>query len=170
MLESHANPETAKPVIRKSGVSMTWRSGTLAALAVAALLSACGGSGARSPEAVARAWSAALNRSDDDSAAKLFAPGAEIVQDDALVLHTHAQAVAWNASLPCGGTITRVVHERQRDQVLVVFKLKERPGHRCDAPGQDAAALFQVDRGKIVLWHQTAPPGTATTTPSEAPV
>jgi hypothetical protein len=42
--------------------------------------------------------------------------------------------------------------------VLVVFDLTERPHHQCDAPGAQAAALFQVDHGKIVLWHQTAVP------------
>ncbi|MGZ4289933.1 MAG: hypothetical protein ACXVQZ_04880, partial [Gaiellaceae bacterium] len=70
----------------------------------------------------------------------------------------------WNAALPCGGSVTRV--ERQgKNQVLLVFRLKERPGHRCDAPGADAAAVFQVEQGKIVLWRQTPPPGEAPTSP-----
>jgi limonene-1,2-epoxide hydrolase len=128
-----------------------------AILACAAALTACGGQKPRSAEAVARAWSAALNRADDEAAAALFAPSAEIVQNGALVLRTRAEAVAWNAALPCGGRITRVLAERS-DQVLVVFRLTERPGHRCDAPGVDAAAVFRVERGKIVLWHQTPPP------------
>jgi hypothetical protein len=33
-----------------------------------------------------------------------------------------------------------------------------RPDHRCDAEGQQAAALFEVENGQIVLWHQTAVP------------
>jgi hypothetical protein len=142
----------------------------LAILALLAAVTACGTRRSPSPEAVARAWSAALNRADDESAARLFAPAAEIVQGGELVLRTHADAVRWNATLPCGGTITRVVHEQRPDEVLVVFKLRERPGHRCDAPGQDAAAVFQVEHGKIVLWHQTPPPGAATTTPENVPV
>ena len=143
---------------------------SLGIVAVLATLAACGGSGSRSPEAVARAWSAALNKADDEGAAKLFAPSAEIVQNGELVLRTHADAVAWNAALPCGGTITRVVHEQRSDQVLIVFKLKDRPGHRCDAPGQAAAAVFQVERGKIVLWHETPPPGEVPTSPGGGPV
>jgi len=139
-------------------------------LAVLAVSTACGGHSANSPETVARAWSAALDRSDNADAAKLFAPYAEIVQNRELVLRTQADAIAWNAALPCGGRITRVVHEARDDQVLVVFELEERPGHRCDAPGQDAAAVFQVAHGKIVLWHQTLPPGEAPAPPGGAPV
>ncbi|HET7129967.1 MAG TPA: nuclear transport factor 2 family protein [Gaiellaceae bacterium] len=129
----------------------------VAILAAAVLLTACGGHADRSPEAVARAWSAALNRSDDEAAAKLFAPRAAVIQDGELVLRTERAAVRWNASLPCGGRITRVL-EQHEDQVLVVFRLKERPGHRCDAPGLDAAAVFRVEHGKIVLWQQTNVP------------
>ena len=125
-------------------------------LAVSAL-TACGGSAPRSPEAVARAWSAALNHADNEAAARLFAPSAEIVQTGELVLRTHTDAVNWNASLPCGGRITKV-ERRGAHEVLVVFRLQDRPGHRCDAPGQDAAAVFRVEDGKIVLWHQTTPP------------
>jgi limonene-1,2-epoxide hydrolase len=126
-------------------------------LAVAAL-AACGGHGSRSPESVARAWSAALGRNDNESAARLFADDAKVVQDGELDLRDHAEAVQWNAMLPCGGTITSVTAQSKTD-VLVVFKLTERPQHRCDGPGTRAAALFRVRDGKIVLWHQTqAPP------------
>jgi limonene-1,2-epoxide hydrolase len=128
-----------------------------AILACAVSLAACGGHAPRSADAVARAWSAALDKSDDTAAASLFAPSAIVVQDGELVLRTRAEAVTWNAALPCGGRITRIVHERS-DQVLVVFRLTERPGHTCDAPGSDAAAVFRVEHGKIVLWHQTGVP------------
>jgi hypothetical protein len=121
------------------------------------MLTACGGHKERSPEAAARAWSAALNRAHDGAAADLFAPNAEVIQNGRLVLQTHRDAVRWNASLPCGGRITRVVRQR-KDQVLVVFRLTERPGHRCDAPGLAAAAIFRVEHGKIVSWEQTVPP------------
>ncbi len=122
-------------------------------------LAACGGSSSHSPGAVARAWSAALDRSDDGAAASLFASGARIVQNGELTLSDHAAAVAWNAGLPCGGRITSITR-RSPYEVLVVFRLTERPGHHCDAPGQSAAALFRVVGGKIVLWHQTPSPAT----------
>jgi limonene-1,2-epoxide hydrolase len=129
----------------------------VAILVAVVALTACGSRDTPSPESVARAWSAALDRSDHEAAAKLFARSAKVIQDGELVLHTHADAVAWNAALPCGGRITRVIRQA-KDQVLVVFRLTERPGHRCDGPGQDAAAVFRVERGKIVLWHQTQVP------------
>src|SRR6266550_907439 len=51
---------------------------TLALLFVA-VLAGCG-STPPSPESVVRAWSQELNTGDNEDAAKLFAPGAEIVQ------------------------------------------------------------------------------------------
>ncbi|MGH3002930.1 MAG: hypothetical protein ACRDM1_09785 [Gaiellaceae bacterium] len=128
-----------------------------AILLTALALTACGSHRPRSPEDVARSWSAALDRGDDEGAARLFADGAEVVQGEALTLRTHADAVRWNAALPCGATILSVT-KRSPTDVLVVFRLDERPRHACDGPGQRAAALFRVRAGKIVLWHQTPVP------------
>ena len=126
---------------------------------VVVALTACGGHSS-SPESVARAWSAALNRNDNEAAAKLFAPDAQVVQEGVLTLHSHRDAVHWNASLPCGGRIASM--ERQADdEVLVIFHLNGRPGHQCDGPGDDAAALFTVVHGKIVIWHETTVPSNA---------
>jgi hypothetical protein len=132
----------------------------LAILVAALALTACGGHDSPSAESVARAWSAALDRSDDEAAANLFAPGAEVIQSEETVLANHADAVTWNAGLPCGGRIEKVIH-RASDEVIVVFGLDERPRHTCDAPGAEAAAIFRVEHGKIVLWHQTVPPDEA---------
>jgi hypothetical protein len=131
-------------------------------LALVATLAACGGRPARSPEATARAWSAALNASDNERAGRQFADAAEIVQNGELVLRTHRDAVRWNAALPCGGRILHVVRQ-SKNEVLVVFRLTERPGHICDAPGEKAAAVFRVEHGKIVMWQQVEPPGEAPT-------
>jgi limonene-1,2-epoxide hydrolase len=128
----------------------------------AVVLTSCG-SHADSPADVVRAWSAALDRNDNEGAARLFRDGSTIVQNGELTLATHADAVRWNAALPCGGTIV-FLEQRSRDEVLAVFKLRERPQHRCDAPGTEAAALFRVHGGKIELWHQTdVPPVTGAT-------
>jgi limonene-1,2-epoxide hydrolase len=132
----------------------------VAILALTILLAACGGHASRSVDDTARAWSAALNNADNQAAANLFAPNTEIIQDGAIVLQTHRDAVRWNAGLPCGGRITRVVRQ-SKNQVLVVFRLTDRPGHHCDAPGLKAAAVFRVEHGKIVLWRQTVPPDEA---------
>jgi limonene-1,2-epoxide hydrolase len=129
----------------------------LAALVVLVVLVGCGAKKPASPEQVARDWSAALDRNDNEAAARLFDTGAQVVQNTEFVFSTHADAVRWNAALPCGGKITSVSHPNATD-VLVVFTLENRPQHACDAPGQQAAALFRVRGGKIVLWHQTASP------------
>ncbi len=127
----------------------------------AVLLAGCGGTKSPSPESVVRAWSAALDRNDNEAAGRLFAGGATIVQGGSIHLETHADAVRWNAELPCGGHIESL-RRRAGGDVLVIFTLQERPQHRCDAPGTKTAALFTVKDGKIVLWHQTdVPPDAA---------
>jgi hypothetical protein len=122
-------------------------------LVSAAVLAGCG-STPPSPESVVRAWSQELNTGDNNDAAKLFAPGAKIVQArTTLRLDTQAQAVAWNAALPCSGRIVSIT--TSGDVTRATFILGDRPQHKCDGPGQKATAIFRVRKGKIVLWHQT---------------
>jgi hypothetical protein len=139
------------------------RTFVLALLAATALVAGCGGHAAASPESVARAWSKAINTGDNEAAAHLFARGAVVIQGEQIVLQTLADAVAWNAGLPCAGRITDLVVDG--DRVTVTFVLGQRPGQLCGGPGQTAAAIFTVRRGKIVLWHQIAPPGENGTAP-----
>jgi limonene-1,2-epoxide hydrolase len=128
----------------------------LALLAAALLLPGCGSS-PPSAESVVRAWSQALNTDDNERAADLFAPGAEVVQPgQVLKLQTHADAVAWNAALPCAGRIVSITTSGQT--ATATFQLADRRKSRCDGPGQRATAIFRVVKGKIVLWHQTASP------------
>jgi limonene-1,2-epoxide hydrolase len=123
-------------------------------LVSAAVLAGCG-STPPSPESVVRAWSQELNTGDNNDAAKLFAPGAKIVQaQTTLRLYTQAQAVAWNAALPCSGRIVSIT--TSGDVTRATFILGDRPQHKCDGPGQKATAIFRVRKGKIVLWHQTS--------------
>lgn len=129
--------------------------------AAAALIVAAVGAQAafavRTPARVARAWSAALNANDNERAARLFAPGARVIQPGVDVpLTSHRLAVAFNASLPCGGRIVSIrVHG---NRATATFVLGERPKHRCDGPGEKAAAIFTVVRGKIVRWQQIPVP------------
>ena|SRR5690242_12715180 len=109
-----------------------------------------------SPPAIVRRWSEALNANDNEAAAALFARGARVVQPGVDVKLTPQLAVAFNASLPCAGKITRM--QRNGNRVVATFLLGERPKHRCDAPGQKAAALFVIRNGLIVLWKQVAVP------------
>jgi limonene-1,2-epoxide hydrolase len=130
----------------------------LVAILLGALaLTACGDKKTASASEVVRAWSAALDRDDNEQAARLFADGAQIIQNGEATLATHADALRWNAALPCGARISHL-EAGSKNQVLAVFQLEERPHHRCDANGSQAATLFEVEHGRIVLWHQTAVP------------
>ena len=108
-----------------------------------------------------RAWSAAVNANRNNDAADLFAKDANVVQGDELVLHTHADAVRWNAALPCAGKVESVT-TRSGGDLLVTFTLAVRPKHTCDGPGDEAAAIFRIAHGKIELFHQTDVPGAGT--------
>ncbi len=126
----------------------------LTALAVLAL-AGCG-SGTPSPESVVRAWSEAVNSEDNASAARLFAEGAQVIQGtDIRRLRTFEEARTWNEGLPCSGRILAL--EVQGAVVRATFLLGNRGRTRCDGPGQRARALFRVEHGKIVLWHQLDP-------------
>jgi hypothetical protein len=108
------------------------------------------------PAAIVREWSRDLNANENERAAALFAPHARVIQGPVDVRLTPRLALAFNASLPCAGKI--VALEVHGERVVATFLLGHRPQHRCDGPGQRAAAVFVVHRGKIVLWEQIAVP------------
>jgi limonene-1,2-epoxide hydrolase len=118
-------------------------------------LAACGGT-TRSPADVVRAWSDAINANDNARAAALFARDAKVIQSGELVLHSRADARRWNAALPCAGHVDSL--RASGGRVTATFTLGERARHTCDAPGRQAAAVFEIRGGKIVLWHQIAVP------------
>jgi limonene-1,2-epoxide hydrolase len=124
---------------------------SLAALAALLLGSA------PTPAQVVREWSRDLNANRNAAAARLFAPGARVVQAGFQVrLTTKALRIAFNDSLPCAGRIVRL--QVRGERVTATFVLGERPRHRCDGPGLKAAALFVVRDGRIVLWKQVPVP------------
>jgi len=133
--------------------SLPMKRTALVGLALLLVGAACGGSGS-SPRAVVLAWSKALNADDNERAASLFAPGAAIVQGGRLVyLHTHRDALVWNARLPCAGRIVSL--RTSGSAVTATFRLHDRKRGRCgDPPGAEAIALLVVEHGKIVLWDQ----------------
>lgn len=133
-----------------------------AALLAGGGAAACGGDDEPTAEEVVRGWSTALNAGDDERAAGYFAVGARVIQGGAARrLADREAAVRFNRSLPCSGRIVRLTREANR--VTAVFVLGERPGRRCDGPGERAAAIFGVQDGEIVLWHQVPPPATPPT-------
>ena len=136
---------------------MVRRLSVLGAVLAVAAAGAAGAGAVQKPAAVVRAWSAALNETRHEAAARLFAPGARVLQPGFDVrLISHNLALLFNQGLPCAGRITRM--DVKGNQVVATFVLGERPKHHCDAPGIKAAALFVVRNGKIVLWQQVAVP------------
>jgi limonene-1,2-epoxide hydrolase len=127
------------------------------AVAAAGSGAAIGATQAASPAQVVRAWSHALNLNHSAAAAALFAPNAHVVQPGVdAVLTSRALATAFNAALPCAGRVIALTVQGNR--ATATFILGHRPQHRCDGPGQKAAALFVVRNGKIVLWQQVPVP------------
>jgi limonene-1,2-epoxide hydrolase len=105
------------------------------------------------PAAVVRAWSAALERDDNEAAASLFAKNAVVSQNGlSLVLFSHRIAVLWNSGLPCTGRIVRITVKK--NVADAIFVLGNRHSSKCDAPGARARAAFTVRNGKIVRWAQ----------------
>ena len=168
----------------------------LAALAVgltALGVAACGGDDARTvtvaPQAAAppsstvhaeapaaatrviRAWSDTLRRGDVRGAARYFAlPSIVQIQPggDQARITRRRQAIAFNFILPCGARLLRA--ERDGRYVNALFRLTERPGATCDAPGGTARTAFLIRDGKIVEWRRTPDkPGDDAADRSEGP-
>jgi len=69
-------------------------------------------------------------------------------------LNTQAEAIAWNAALPCSGRIVSI--KSNGNTTRATFILGDRQKSKCDGPGKRATAIVRVKNGKIVLWYQTS--------------
>ena len=137
----------------------------LAAIAVAG----CGGNGGSSSDSealpgghesvqVVEDWVNTLAAGDVDAAADYFAlPSVAENGGTALTLHTHADAVAFNRSLPCGAKLVRA--RPSGGAITATFKLTERPGGDCGSgTGLLARTAFVIRDGKIVEWRRLPNP------------
>jgi len=104
------------------------------------------------------AWSGRLNANDNAGVARLFAVPAIIRQGNLVYrLTTREQLTIWHDGLPCGGTISRITIRGRF--ATAVFTLGLRKGHTCEGLGMEAAARFEIVKGKIRSWTQVAVPG-----------
>ena len=104
---------------------------------------------------VIRAWSDTLRGGDEIAAARYFAgPSIVQIQPGEPVYHItqRAQAIAFQAVLPCGARLLRA--ERDGRYVNALFRLTMRPGATCDAPGATARTDFVIRHGKIAEWRR----------------
>jgi SnoaL-like domain len=125
-------------------------------LAVLALAAAgCGGGDhASSPAEVVRAWSAAVNRGDNEAAAALFGARVRFVAGDyQTVLRTHAEALRFNRAIGWCGPILRMA--RTGGEIVAQFSLASRPNGHCERGGRERGSVaFRVRDGKIVFFDQ----------------
>lgn len=111
---------------------------------------------------VIAAWADAVRRGDVDRAARSFALPAIVSQGRAYRLRSAEQVRAFNASLPCGA---RLVYVQQNGRYVVgTFRLVDRAGSKCDAPGALARVAFVFRGRRFSEWRQVpdargAPPG-----------
>jgi hypothetical protein len=110
----------------------------------------------RQMKAIVHAWSDRLNAGDNVGVAHLFKLPAIVIQSDAYLFHTYKQLAEWHSLLPCAGHITSIVVKGRF--ATAVFRLGNRKGSPCDAPGALAAARFEIVDGKIVAWQQIPVP------------
>lgn len=151
----------------------------LAALATAtALLFSCGGDDGDEPArieghesvAVIQAWVETLSTGDVEGAADYFAlPSVAQNGTSPITLRTHADAVAFNRSLPCGATLLRA---RPRDRfIAATFRLIERPGGECGTgTGRLARTAFVIRGGKIAQWRRLPDPRPENQRPGGEPI
>ena len=109
---------------------------------------------------VIEGWVDTLASGDVDGAADYFAlPSVAENGSAAVTLRTHADAVAFNRSLPCGA---RLVKARPAGRYIdATFRLTDRPGGDCGTgTGLLARTAFVIQKGKITLWRRLPnPPG-----------
>jgi hypothetical protein len=104
------------------------------------------------------AWIAALTAGDTDAAADFFAIPS-VAQNGPLQvrIENHADAVAFNESLPCGAEV--VAAETSGEKTIATFELSERPGGGCGTgAGGKARTSFVIENGKIVEWWRLGDP------------
>ena len=107
---------------------------------------------------VIAAWIAALTAGDTESAADYFAIPS-VAQNGPLEvrIRDHADAVAFNESLPCGAEVIEA--ETSGEKTIATFELSERPGGGCGpGAGGTARTSFVIENGKIVEWWRLNDP------------
>lgn len=111
------------------------------------------------PEAVrvVRAWVDRLRRGDVKGSARTFAVPS-VVQNgpETFRLGSRRAVELWLTGLPCGARLVRT--DVQAAYVVGVFRLTNRPGRRCDAPGELAATAFLIRGRRILEWRRVALP------------
>jgi hypothetical protein len=123
---------------------------------LAVVAAGCGGSSHRTTSSaqVVRAWSAAVNRGDDEAAAALFGSKVVFVAGDyRTVLRSRDEALAFNRAIGWCGPIVRLA--RDDGEVVAQFSLASRSSGHCERGGRERGSVaFRIRDGKIVFFDQ----------------
>ncbi|MGE5690191.1 MAG: hypothetical protein ACM33B_06510 [Pseudomonadota bacterium] len=123
----------------------------LAVLSVAAALTGCGGD-EPSAEGVVRAWAESVRLGHVEAAARLLAPGAEVIDGDRrLVLRTEGDALRYSRREACAGAVVRI--EEEGGTVEAEFDVGPASLAHCEGAVRERA-LFRVRDGKITFLHR----------------
>jgi hypothetical protein len=106
--------------------------------------------------AIVKGWTDALRHGDVDRAVSYWAVPATVANPQPVRLLTRRAVRFFNSSLPCGAKLLSV--KRDANYVLATFRLVNRPGKKCDAPGVRARTAFLLRGGKIVQWIRAPDP------------
>jgi hypothetical protein len=111
-------------------------------------------------------WIEALSDGDTEAAGGYFAIPSTVENVSVLTkLETADDAIAFNESLPCGGTL--VAAKTTGDFTTATFELTDRPGGDCGAgTGTKASTSFVIEDGKITDWRRVAGPGDEQSSPA----
>jgi predicted NBD/HSP70 family sugar kinase len=103
-------------------------------------------------EAVVRGWADDLRRGDVDAASARFAVPAVVSNNSPEIkLSSRRDVRGFNASLPCGGRVTKILEHH--GVLLATIVLTDRPGGDCGSGvGGVVQTAFEVRRGLIVRW------------------
>ena len=119
---------------------------------------------------VIRGWSDELRHSHLDAASRYFTIPSVVSPTgiDAATLSTRADVKEFNDGFPCGAKLVKV--RRSVDHFVIgTFKLTERPGKKCDGPGNLAAVAFLIRGHRIQQWVR-APDPVPEPTPTPKPI
>jgi hypothetical protein len=108
----------------------------------------------RAERRVVRGWSDALRRGRVEDAARYFSVPSLAVNPVPAYLETQTDVEAFNRGLPCGAKLVKLRRSSEREFVIGVFRLTERPGPGSCGTGTGAlaAVAFRIYRDHITSW------------------
>jgi hypothetical protein len=116
-------------------------------------------------------WSDALRHSHVAAASRYFSIPSVVENDDTpMPLVSRGEVQGFLKTLPCGAKLvkTRRSTETTEPYVIGTFVLTERPGQKCDGPGNAAEVAFLIRNHRIIHWVRLADPQ-SNTVPTPTP-